>query len=105
MRRSTGCWKPFIILYIRRGDTGVCGTRDRTPPPAFCVEPAMPTDAPQPAAIGAIATAQLLAKYRTRWPAHGSTGTNFDAERLADFAPATGWNVDDYDLVLPPKRS
>ena len=55
------------------------------------------------AAPNATAAAQLLARYHDRWQAYQAADINFDAERLAEYSPATGWNVDDYDLSLPPE--
>ncbi|WP_375417943.1 DUF1990 family protein [uncultured Hymenobacter sp.] len=55
------------------------------------------------AAPNATAAAQLLARYRSRLLVYQDAPVNFDAERLADFAPANGWNVDDYAISLPPE--
>ena len=55
------------------------------------------------AAPDASAAAQLLARYRPRLLAYEAAPINFDAERLADYAPANGWNVDDYATMLPPE--
>ncbi len=55
------------------------------------------------AAPDAAAAAQLLARYRARLLAYEQAPINFDAERLREYAPATGWNVDDYAQALPPE--
>lgn len=55
------------------------------------------------AAPNATAAAQLLARYRSRLLAYENAPINFDADRLAEYAPANGWNVDDYAISLPPE--
>lgn len=56
------------------------------------------------AAPDVTAAAQLLARYRPRLLAYQGAPANFDAERLADYSAATGWNVDDYETDLPPEQ-
>lgn len=56
------------------------------------------------AAPDAAAAARLLSRYKARLLTFEQAPINFDAERLAEYSPTTGWNVDDYELALPPER-
>lgn len=50
-----------------------------------------------------LAVAQRLIRHQKRLLAYQDAPINFDAERLAGYAPANGWNVDDYETSLPPE--